>query len=266
MINRGAKKVSIFTDDRDRALFVRLLGRFALKYQIVIISWCLMPNHFHLELMADGASMCRFMHDLEGSYAMAFNKRHGTSGCVFQGRFRCIPISTSEGLAYVSRYIHANPRDLGERPGDYRWSSCRSYLGFARVPGWLNPAPVLEYLRRDGVSDAVAYGEYLAAVPPKRRKAAAEPDEFADLELEGIRRLEERLTERRPSLPPGLGRLSLRTLICWSARELHNISAAALARFFGYSSDHTVHAIVARADARLGGMPALKELLGAFLY
>ena len=79
--NRGARKVSIFADQADRRIFVSLLGRFATKYEIGVLAWCLMPNHYHLEADTDGPRLCGMMRDLDGNYARSFNERHDTSGC-----------------------------------------------------------------------------------------------------------------------------------------------------------------------------------------
>jgi REP element-mobilizing transposase RayT len=266
VVNRGARKLGIFVDDRDRSLFVQLMARYALKRGVQIIAWCLMPNHFHLELLASGATLPRFMHDLESTYALAFNRRHGTSGCVFQGRYRCIPIRSPEGLAYVSRYIHANPRDLGIRPDGYGWSSCRSYLGIAPTPNWLHPGAVFEAIRKRGVADSVAYREYLSAVPPKRPKPSSDRDEYTDLDIERIRRLEERLTEHRTAFPKELGKTSLRTLVCFAARMIHEIPAQAVARYYGYHSVHSVHTIVSRLQARMATDSGFQSLAEGDLF
>jgi len=266
LINRGARKLSIFADDEDRSYFVRLLGRFALKYQVAIISWCLMPNHFHLEVLAAGAAMCRMMHDLQSTYALVYNKRHGTTGCVFQGRFRCLAIKTMEGVACVSRYIHANSRDLGIPPVDYPWSSCRSYLGLAWVPKWLHPEPVLEALRREGLSDSEAYRQYLADVPPKKRPRGNRPDELEDMDVERVRRLEEKVSERWATLGSKLGKVSLQTLVCWSGREIHGIPAPILANYYGYASAKSVNTIVNRFGERAADFPDLGGLLAFDLF
>ncbi|HLG44089.1 MAG TPA: transposase [Nitrospirales bacterium] len=266
LINRGARKLSIFADDEDRSQFVRLLGRFALKYKVLVISWCLMPNHFHLEVLAAGAAMCRMMHDLQSAYALAYNKRHGTTGCMFQGRFRCVAIKTEEGLACVSRYIHANPRDLGIRAEEYLWSSCRSYLGQSRIPKWLHPELVLTVLRREDVSDIEAYRQYLAAVPPKKRSNGNKTDELEDMDIERVRRLEEKLSERWSVLGSKLGRVSLQTLVCWSGREIHGIRADVLARYFGYASAQSVYSIVHRFGHRAEDFPDLDGTLAFDLF
>lgn len=266
VMNRGAKKLVIFAGDGDRDLFVRLMVRFATKWKVLIISWCLMPNHFHLEIQATGAAMGNFMRDLQATYALAFNRRHRTSGCVFQGRFRCIAIQTGVGLAYVSRYIHANPRDLGVRPQDYGWSSCRSFLSIAPMPPWLHPEAVFEAIRKPGIPDSQSYREYLAAVPAKLPSVTPEPDEFSDWDVERVRRLEELLAERKESMGGLLGKTSLRSLVCWAARAAQQIPAQAVARYYGYSSVDSVHSIVTRFQERISGSPQLREQVEGDLF
>ncbi len=108
-----------------------------------------MSNHYHMEPDCEGTRLSEMMHDLDGTYAKAFNERHGLVGCLFQGPFKSMAICDDEGLAYVSRYIHRNPVAAGFRPEEYSWSSCRSYLGLEPTPPWLDPRPVLEWCRRD---------------------------------------------------------------------------------------------------------------------
>ena len=266
VINRGARKLVIFAGDADRTLFVRLMVRFARKWGVRIISWCLIPNHYHLEIEADGPGMSRFMRDLQGTYAMAFNRRHRTSGCVFQGRYRCFGIETPAGLAYVSRYIHANSRDMGLSPEDYGWSSCRSYLGIAPMPEWLYPDAVYEAVRKPGMSDTQAYCEYLAAVPPKRPRATPDPDQFSDWQMERVRRVEEILADREHSVRALLGKTSLSTFVCWAARMVYGIPASAVASYYGFKSEASVHVAVARFQRRVPDPGFLARRAEAILF
>ena len=260
VMNRGARKLVIFADDQDRALFVRLLGRFALKHGVPVISWCLMPNHFHVELDAEGDVLCAMMHDLEGTYAQAFNARHGTSGCIFQGPFVCTEISDPEGLAYVSRYIHLNPAPLGIPPTRYRWSSCRSYLGTAPIPEWLAPEQVLRRFGKDRASRMEGYRRYLRSAPVRRKKRVSR-DEFAGFYLEYMRVLEERFTERALLIRTELPRTSLRTLVVWAARKIHEIPLRVVSQYFGYEDEKSVSVLLSRFEDRLEQLPGVRKLL-----
>jgi REP element-mobilizing transposase RayT len=261
VMNRGAMRNDIFLDDEDRSYFVGLMGKLAKGYEVKICAWCLMPNHFHIQLFSDGTTLCDFMRDLDGAYARAFNDRHGGSGRLFQGNFKSTVPRTDEGVAYVNRYIHANPRDLDIRPENYRWSSCRSYLGLAPVPTWLDPERVLAITRKEGMSDADAYRAYLDAVPPKIKKGEAEDDPCLDFDLEFIRHLEDQYTRVLGGMAAVTRHLLPRTVVCWAAMTRHRIPARTLAAYYGYQSRQTVHTIVERFRRWLESNPDAASIL-----
>jgi len=257
--DRGARKVSIFAGDEDRSLFVHLLGKFALKHQVMITSWCLMPNHYHFEHESEGTPLCRMMHDLNGTYSRLYNERHGMGGCLFQGPFRTTTIGDAAGLVYVSRYIHVNPIPLGIAPEEYRWSSCRSYLGLAPCPKWLDPRPVLSLMGDGEVSQRRAYAAYLKAAPPPRRKSGRGYDRIDDFYREYVRHLEEKCSEAMAAVGEALGRVTLRTLVCWLAHRARTIPAEAIAEYFGYPESGTVRSIVSRFQSRIESEPGLMK-------
>jgi REP element-mobilizing transposase RayT len=258
--NRGARKVSIFADQADRRIFVSLLGRFALKHDVRILSWCLMPNHYHLEPDTDGPRLCGMMRDLDGNYARSFNQRHQSTGCLFQGPFKSTVIEDREGLAYVSRYIHLNPVDLNEAPRSYRWSSCAVYLGTAEAPAWLDAGPVIEALRNEDCSDIESYERYLQAGVDRPRKPR-KPDPLEDFHGEWIRHLEEKSIERLTGKESLLAGLPIRSLVCFIAHRLHRVPADTVAEYFGYSSPGSVRTACWRIQNRLDQDPQLQEAL-----
>lgn len=104
------------------------------KKQINLISFCIMPNHFHFlikEIHPEGITT--FMRNFQNSYAKYFNKRSERSGAVFQSMFKAIRIETEEQLLHVCRYIHLNPltsyliKDLSELE-TYPWNSFKYFL------------------------------------------------------------------------------------------------------------------------------------------
>jgi len=48
LYNRGANKAKIFFDEESYLYFLRRLKHYKNKYDIKILSYCLMPNHFHI--------------------------------------------------------------------------------------------------------------------------------------------------------------------------------------------------------------------------
>lgn len=162
VVNRGVASLPIFSSTRDYLRFLDLIDyyRFAntpmsfsnlMKLpreerntvwatlrdknflRAEILTFCLMPNHFHFLLKQTAErGISTFLGNLENSYAKYFNTKSTRAGPLFQSMFKAVRIETNEQLLHVSRYIHLNPstgylvetKDLVE----YRWSSFPNYL------------------------------------------------------------------------------------------------------------------------------------------
>ncbi len=142
------------------------------KKLVEIISYCLMPNHFHFLLgqnLENGIS--KFLSNFTNSYTRYFNTRRKRIGPLFQGIFKAVRIESDEQLIHVSRYIHLNPVTsciIEDRVLDsYPWSSLPEYLGTKR--GVCNREIVLglfsskEKYRRF-VHDQIDYAKKLALI------------------------------------------------------------------------------------------------------
>lgn len=256
VMNRGARKTTIFTCDDDRSLFVNLLGRFALEYEVKIIAWSLMCNHYHIEPNSEGTPLYEMIRVLDSTYARAFNEKYEGSGCLFQGPFKSMAIPDTDGLVYVSRYIHANPVSLGFRPEEYRWSSCRAYLGLVPCPPWLDPSPVLQ-----AIGGMDAYRKYLEDAPVKRQCTKGDEDEVGNFYQEMIRHMEGRCINNLLDLNGIRGRFSAQTFVCWSALRLHGIPAHAVKKYYGYASDAVVHSVAGRFERSLTENSGLRQAL-----
>jgi len=138
--NRGAHKGAIFMHEEDYKRFLLLLlvvntskhiemrttlqkyaGRPSArvfeesfdKSLVDILSYSLMPNHFHLILRQkadDGIS--RFMKKLCTAYSMYFNMKYDHSGVLFQGRYKSVHIDNDPYFQYLFAYVHLNPVEL----------------------------------------------------------------------------------------------------------------------------------------------------------
>lgn len=253
VMNRGARRTGIFSDDEDCERFVGLMGRFAKKHGVVILSWCLVLNHYHVQAHATGDALWRMFRDLERTYCRYFNLKTGLTGCLFQGPFKSTLLPDAEAVAYVNRYVHLNSWDMGVPPDRYRWSSCRYYLGLEAPPAWLNLRPVLDWV---GGSSA-DYRAYLGRAPKKKARAS----EFDGAQQAFIGHMEERCSRLAGKLDAEIGRISLSTLVCWKAHKTFGIPVRALARYYGYASNRCVSAAISRFDRRLAEMPELKQRL-----
>jgi putative transposase len=141
VLNRGNARSEVFHDADDYAAFVELMVAACERVAMRIVSWCLMPNHFHLVVWprADG-DLARWMQWLMTSHVRRYHRRYGTSGHVWQGRFKSFPIQrrrpgaperasgvieTADPVWTAVRYVERNPlrANLVRRAENWRWSS-----------------------------------------------------------------------------------------------------------------------------------------------
>ena len=148
--NRGNAKEKIFLNDRDREKFLEYLEVAVDRSSLIVHSYCLMDNHYHLLVETPEANISKAMHWLNVSYAVYFNTKRGRSGHLFQGRFKAIIINADEYLTVLSRYIHLNPvrAKLVDKPDDYRWSSYNALIGKVEQPKWLETNALLRYFHK----------------------------------------------------------------------------------------------------------------------
>jgi putative transposase len=166
--NRGNRKQDIFLDNSDYIFFLRRLKEYLypipLKIPIkgfsdgnlqggaslveeshtpyirksfppdtyALLSYCLMPNHFHLEIKQNtDTPVSKLISRLGTSYSKYFNRKYNKVGGVFQDAFKACLIDNDSYLLWLSAYIHNNPKvgGLVESPDEYPWSSYQDYIG-----------------------------------------------------------------------------------------------------------------------------------------
>lgn len=194
--NRGIEKRDIFLDGRDYSRFVHDLFEFndsnpALDYRLLqklrggivspaerkqyvdILSWCLMPNHFHfLVRQCVNRGVSDFLQKIGTGFTTYFNKRYERDGRLFQGPFKARHIDNDSYLLHISRYIHLNPLDLfqpnwkddgiqdwystHQSLEQYRWSSYRDWVGIKNFPSVMNLS-----LRTGLFKDEVDYKQFI---------------------------------------------------------------------------------------------------------
>lgn len=101
--------------------------------QVEIISFVLIPNHFHLLLQQTReGGISNFMRRAIDSWTRYFNTKHTRLGALFQGVFKAVRVESDEQLIHLSRYIHLNPLvSYVVKEADfitYPWSSLPDYL------------------------------------------------------------------------------------------------------------------------------------------
>ena len=138
IIQRGLNRQPIVRDDVDRERFVAELRESAALHKVAIHAYVLMDNHIHLLATPEaGQSLSLMMQSLGRRYVAAFNKRHGRSGTLWDGRFRAAPLEANAHLLACMCFIELNPQRQGMHlsgPEDYFWSSAAHHLGRRRDP------------------------------------------------------------------------------------------------------------------------------------
>ena len=176
--NRGANRNLIFFSDDDFLRCLGLIKQYARHYQITVIAYCLLSNHYHFLLRQDGpAPVSKFIGVIFNSYVQSLNLRLERSGTLFEGRFKHRRVNDEAYLLNLCRYIHANPvlHGLTDDPAMWEYSNYLEWVG--QRPGTLfdqafvseyfdSPSAyeryVVEYLRERTLPQPLA--EYLQAL------------------------------------------------------------------------------------------------------
>ena len=138
-MNRGASRREIFLVGDDYKIFLETLKETSKIFGIRIISYCLMPNHYHLLIQTPNANLSRAMRHLNGVYTQRFNRIHKKDGALFRGRYKAILIQEDEYLTHLIRYIHLNPiqANLTSSPEGFTRTSHEQYLKAKDETPWL---------------------------------------------------------------------------------------------------------------------------------
>lgn len=176
LLGRGNARQRIFESEEDRAQFLSLIEKSIDRFNVAILAFVLMANHFHMVAQTREANLSRWMHWLMVSYTMYFNWRHERCGHLFQGRFKGFVVEPGgEHLLALSRYVHLNPvrgKVLGRgtpmerrrRLRENKWSSYRGYAGLGKQFGFVEEEMILGALhgaRRIGNRERQRYRAFV---------------------------------------------------------------------------------------------------------
>ena len=132
IFNRGVHRMPIFREPENYLFVLRHMKQYSRDFQIAVIAYCLMPNHYHLLVRQDGDAPAGWLPQrVFNRYTKAYNKRYGHSGTLFEHRFQAKPVTDETYLLHLCRYIHANPvRDgLVPDPGQWPYSNYLEWVG-----------------------------------------------------------------------------------------------------------------------------------------
>jgi putative transposase len=90
IVQRGHSGTAVFADEVDRAAYLAALREAAAAERVQVHAYALLPTEVMLLVTpAERLALSRLMQALGRRYVAAHNRRHGRSGTLWDGRFRC---------------------------------------------------------------------------------------------------------------------------------------------------------------------------------
>jgi putative transposase len=158
VLNRAVARLALFEKEADYAAFERVLAEALQEHPTRLLSYAVMPNHWHLVLWPrhDG-ELTDFVRWLTHTHVMRWHAHFGTSGSghLYQGRFKSFPVEADDHFYTVVRYVERNAlrARLVSRAEQWRWSSlwqrefgtedCPDFCEVGGAKMGLSPSPLL---------------------------------------------------------------------------------------------------------------------------
>jgi putative transposase len=132
IVQRGNNRQQVFRDHKDYRKYLQLLEKYAEKYLVKILAYCLLGNHVHLMAVPSSISgLCDMMRAVAGCYCTHFNNKYARRGHLWESRFRSSIVDSQAYRWTVALYIEWNPvrSKVVVRPEEWEYSSARHHSG-----------------------------------------------------------------------------------------------------------------------------------------
>ncbi len=171
VIIRGNQRQKIFHEEKDFLKYLEFLTDYKDRYGFRFYAYVLMGNHVHLLIETGAFPLSKILQGINQRFTMYFNRRYGTVGHLFQGRYKAILCDRDGYLLSLVKYLHCNPVRAGvvRYPEEYRWSSHREYIGLNR-DGLVDVGLVLGMFSKDSKRGRRLYREYMREEEDKTSK------------------------------------------------------------------------------------------------
>jgi putative transposase len=111
VLNRGNGRMRLFLKDGDYAAFEKVLGEALDRYPADLLTYCLIPNHWHLVLRPKtDEALTNLMRWIGVTHVRRHHAhyQHQSGGHLYQGRFKCFPVQDDGYFLTLCRYVEAN--------------------------------------------------------------------------------------------------------------------------------------------------------------
>jgi histidyl-tRNA synthetase len=158
MALKGNNREALFCDADDYRFFLQCLGKACKQHPVRLHAHTLLERQIFLLLSAeDKTVLARFTQYLGRCYVPYFNRRHGRTGALWEGRYKSCSIEPDSYFLLCQKYMDS----LAARDGLLSWSSSPAYQGELPL-GFLSPHPAYLELASDAVARHAAYRQFLA--------------------------------------------------------------------------------------------------------
>jgi len=126
IVQRGHSRAPVFFERNDYFAYLSWLKQAANRYDCAVHAYVLMTNHVHiLTTPQESQGISRFMQYIGRHYVPFINQKYGSSGSIWDGRFKASLINSEQYLLICMRYIELNPvrASVTRVPSEYPWSS-----------------------------------------------------------------------------------------------------------------------------------------------
>lgn len=116
-------RTTIFLKPEDNIRFLECINNSAIKHNTKILEFCLMPNHFHLQV--ESSCLSEFMRRALMDFSRIYNKSYQIHGKQFTKPFESAPKRNLNSIIENCFYILNNPVVAGicPKPNQYEWNS-----------------------------------------------------------------------------------------------------------------------------------------------
>lgn len=150
VINRANARVKIFNTEEDYGLFTGVLHEARERVDMRILSYCIMPNHWHFALYPkEDTDLVQFMQWLTMTHTQRWHAAHKTigSGHLYQGRYKSFIVQEDTYCHRLMVYIEQNPlrAKLVKHAQKWQWGSLyHRYHNTVEGKHLLSPWPIPE--------------------------------------------------------------------------------------------------------------------------
>jgi len=127
VLNRGNGGMRLFHKPGDYEAFEKVLAEASERFPVELLTYCLMPNHWHLVVRPKtGEALGQWMGWVGVTHVRRHHEHYHTrgGGHLYQGRFKSLPVAEDEHFLTLCRYVEANALRAGlvKRAEQWQWS------------------------------------------------------------------------------------------------------------------------------------------------